>query len=473
MEHLQDPIVLSRLQFAVTAMFHILWPLVTVGLSVFLVVLEIFWLKTGDKDYYFQARFWSKLFLLNFAVGVISGVPLEFEFGTNWAPFSRLTGEFFGNILGFDAAMALMLEAGFLGIMMYGWNRVPPGMHLFATSMVALGSSLSAFWIMLANGWMQVPGGGHVEAGRYVVDSYAEALLNPHHYWGFGHMWLACAETTLFAVGGISAWYLLKRRQVQMFAKTFRLALYGVFAVSLVQVVIGDVLGYYLFDVQPAKAAAIEAHWETNQPGQGAEWNILAWPDKTTQTNTWAVAVPNFLSVLAAHSMDGKVVGLKDFVPADQPPAIPLLFYSFRVMVGIGTALAGLALVSLWYWWRRRVEPMSDRLPPWLLKMWLWSIPLGYIATECGWIVREVGRQPWAVYGLIRTEQAASNLPLASVAVSLAAFIAIYATLLVVFLLFARRIVARGADLSVPLPDYMPVAERIGKAPLGRSSHAP
>jgi len=456
MDFLHDTLLLSRLQFALTAIFHILWPLLTVGLSIFLVAVEILWLKTKDPDYFHHARFWGKLFLLNFAVGVVSGIPMEFEFGTNWAPFSRLTGEFFGNILGYDGAMALMLEAGFLGIMMFGWNRVPAGMHLFATAMVALGSSLSAFWIMIANGWMQAPTGGHIEAGRYVVDSYAEALLNPYHYWGYAHMWLACIETSLLVVGGVSAWYILKRRHQNLFRKSLKLALAGLLAAAPLQILVGDVAGLYLFDLQPAKTAAIEAHWDTNPPGQGAEWHVLAWPNKHNQANDWALSLPNALSLIATHSLDGQVKGLKAFAPADQPPAIGLIFYSFRAMLAAGLAIAALTAVSAWYGWRQRRQPITLALPPWLLKAWVAAIPLGYIATECGWIVREVGRQPWAVYGLLRTAQSASPLSPSAVATSLALFAGVYTLLLASFIVFARRIILAGPNIDQPLPALMP-----------------
>lgn len=452
MQFLNDSLVLSRLQFALTAIFHILWPLLTVGLSIFLVVLESIWLKTKDRDYYVLIRFWGKLFLLNFAIGVVSGIPMEFEFGTNWAPFSRLTGEFFGNILGYDGAMALMLEAGFLGIMMFGWNRVTPGMHLFATTMVALGSSLSAFWIMIANGWMQNPTGGHIEDGRYVVDNYAEALLNPNHYLSYGHMWLACIETTLFVIAGVSAWHLLKRRHEFLFRKCFKLALIGLLAATPLQILVGDIAGLYLFEIQPAKTAAIEGHWETNPPGQGAEWHVLAWPNKTNQNNDWAISIPNALSFIATHKIDGQVKGLKDFPYEDQPPAIPLIFYAFRLMLGIGVAMAALALVSGYYWWKNRLFPDGPKIPDWVLRGWVASIPLGYLATECGWLVREVGRQPWAVYGLLRTEHAASHLPVAAVATSLFLFAAIYSLLLITFILFAKRIILAGPDIDQPLP---------------------
>ncbi|MDP3589916.1 MAG: cytochrome ubiquinol oxidase subunit I [Methylobacter sp.] len=452
MDLLNDSLMLSRLQFAVTAMFHILWPLLTVGLSIFLVAVEAMWLKTADKDYLIHARFWAKLLLLNIGIGVVSGIPLEFEFGTNWAAFSRFSGEFFGNILGFEGAYALMLEAGFLGVMVFGWNKVPPGMHLFATAMVAFGSSLSAFWIMIANGWMQAPSGGHIESGRFVVDSYAQAILNHGYFLGFAHMWLACIETSLFVVAGISAWYLLRNCHTALFRKSFGMALAGLLLAAPLQILMGDLGGLRLFHSQPAKTAAIEAHWETNRTGEGAAWHVVGWPDKANQTNSWMISIPNGLSLIATHSLDGKVLGLKEFAIADQPPAVPLIFYSFRVMVAAGLVMAGLSLLTGWLWWRRRKARDEWTIPVWLLKSWVAAIPLGYLASECGWLVREVGRQPWAVYGLLRTEQAASNLPVGAVASSLVMFVAIYTLLLAMFLLSARRILITGPDMNPQIP---------------------
>jgi len=221
---------------------------------------------------------------------------------------------------------------------------------------------------------------------------------------------------------------------------------------------IGDIAGLQLFHTQPAKAAAIEAHWDTNPDTEGAEWNIIAWPDKASQNNTWALSIPHGLSLIVNHSLVGKVVGLKDFVPADQPPAIPLIFYTFRVMIGLGFAMTGLALVSAIVWWRRRKIADDSILPVWLLKCWVVAIPMGYIATECGWVVREVGRQPWAVYGLLRTEHAVSHLPATAVATSLVLFVAIYTLLLGLFLLFARRIFMNGPDINQQLPMYAPIS---------------
>ncbi len=452
MEILQDPVLLSRLQFAVTAMFHILWPLTTVGISLILVVFEGLWLKTGDIDHYRHARFWARLFLLNFSVGVISGLPLEFEFGTNWSRFSMVTGEFFGNILGYEGAMAFMLEAGFLGIMLFGWTRVPPVIHLLATGMVALGASLSVFWILVANSWMQTPAGIHLENNRVVVDSYFEAIFNKNMPWGVLHMWFACLATSLFVIGGLSAWYILRRRNTDFFLKSFKLALIGAIFVVPVQIYLGDGSGRHVFANQPAKGAAIEAHWMTNQEGTGAAWNLLMWPNKTDQKNDWAITVPNVLSVLATGDRHGQVQGLKSFPEADQPSAIALIFYSFRIMVVIGMAFLGLMLWTLVAWLRGQLTSGSICNNRLLLRAWIASIPLGYLATECGWIVREVGRQPWVIYGLLRTRDAASTLPASVVAVSLVSFVVIYSSLFILFLIFAARIISKGPDLSLAPP---------------------
>jgi cytochrome d ubiquinol oxidase subunit I len=453
---LTDYVLLSRLQFAVTTLFHILWPVLTIGLALFLVVTEAYWIRSGDDDYYRHARFWGRLFLLNFGVGVVTGIPLEFEFGTNWAPFSTVAGSFFGNILGFEAAMAFMLEAGFLGIMAFGWQKVPRGVHLLATCMVAFGASLSAFWIMDANSWMQTPSGGHMEGGHFVIDSYVAAILNPDMPWGVSHMWVACLETSLFVVGGISAWYVLRGRHVAFFLKSFRLALVLAVVVTPVQIWLGDSSGKVVFQEQPAKGAAIEGHWTTNAPGQPAPWAVVAWPDKAAQKNNWEIKVPDLLSVLATGSWTGTVRGLKEFAPQDQPPLLPLIFYGFRIMAGIGFALFFLMLWTGWAWWRGELRP--DRAPAncWLLRAWVAAIPLGYVAVDMGWTVREVGRQPWVIYGLLRTSQGASVLPAASVGYTLLGYFAIYAGLLVAFVVFAWRIVRNGPNLDVRVPGADP-----------------
>jgi cytochrome d ubiquinol oxidase subunit I len=433
-------------------MFHILWPVLTIGLSMFLVLLEVLWLKTRDADYYRHARFWSKLLLLNFGIGVVSGIPMEFEFGTNWAPFSIAAGDFFGNILGFEGAMAFMLEAGFLGIMLFGWQRVPAGIHLFATTMVACGASLSAFWIMVANAWMQTPAGVHFEKGVMIVDDYAAAIFNPAMPTSVLHMWLACMETSLFVIGGISAWYLLQQRDNAFFLKSFRLAVFAAIVVTPLQILVGDAGGLVIAEHQPAKLAAIEGHWQTNPPGEGAAWAILAWPDANNQRNQWSLEIPNVLSLITTHSLTGRVQGLRDFPLQDQPPVL-LPFYSFRLMVAAGMTLLGLMLWSVWRWRRGAFTAAgigSERL---LLRAWIAAIPLAYLAVEMGWITREVGRQPWIIYGMMRTEAAASALPAAAVATTLGIYAAIYALLFIVFIVFAARLIQRGPDLDIPLPE--------------------
>jgi len=444
-----DAVILSRLQFALTAMFHILWPVLTIGLSCFLVITEALWLKTGDDDYFHHARFWSRLLVLNFAVGVVSGLPLEFEFGTNWAPFAAASGDFFGNILGFEGAMAFMLEAGFIGIMTLGWQRVPRGVHFFATCMVALGASLSAFWILVANSWMQMPLGGHMEGGHFVVDDFGRAVFNTGSLLSVAHMWIACLETGLFVIGGISAWYLLRARDTAFFMKSFKLALLAATVVAPLQIWLGDSSGRWVFANQPVKGAALEGHWQTNGPGQGAAWAVLAWPDKAAQKNDWALSVPDLLSLLATHSFHGQVAGLDTVPREEQPPALPLIFYAFRIMVAIGFWFLFLTVWTLWYWAAGRLTAGRITAHRRLLRAWVVSVPLGYLAVESGWLVREVGRQPWIIYGWLKTSDAASALPAATVGASLVLFALVYTALFVMFLALARRLLREGPDLSL------------------------
>ncbi len=443
---------LSRAQFAMTAIFHILWPILTISLSAFLLIVEALWVRTGDVMYYRHARFWSKLLVLNFAVGVVSGIPMEFQFGTNWAPFSEFTGQFFGNILGFEGAMAFMLEAGFIGVMILGWERVPKGVHLFATGMVALGSSISAFWIMVANSWMQTPAGISVHDGKVFVDDYMKAIFNPDMMWGVSHMWLAAIETGLFVIAGISAYHLLRRRHAAFFMRSFKLALTLLVVVAPLQVWLGDSSGVDVFATQPAKGAAIEGHWQTNAPGTGASWSLLAWPDRKAQKNDWSLEVPGMLSVLGTHSLHGRVEGLDDIPAADQPPMLPLLYYAFRVMAGIGFLFMVLAFWTAYVFRRTRGRLDAVLEQRTLLLAWVLAIPLPYIAVESGWIVREVGRQPWVVYGLMRTRDAVSTLTNAQVGGSMAIFAGFYVVLIVCFFVFARRWLRNGPDLTLIPP---------------------
>ncbi len=447
MDLLSNTVLLSRIQFAMTVGYHIVWPTLTVGLSITLVVFEILWIAAGDDAYYAHLRFWSKLLILNFSVGVATGLVMEFQFGTNWQPFTAAAGGFFGNILGFEGTLAFMLEAGFLGIMMFGWNRVPRGLHLLSTIFVALGASLSAFWILVANSWMQTPTGGHFVNGRFVLDDFGRALFNPDMASATTHMWVACLETTAFVVGGISAWYIAKGRETGFFLKSFKTALAIALLVTPLQVFLGDAQGLAVAKEQPAKLAAIEAHWRTNEPGTPAAFNVLAWPDRGRERNSFQIQIPYLLSLLETRTLTGKVEGLKDF-PADDRPPVVIPFYGFRLMVLIGLILLGVMIWTLTLWLAGRLRPGRVERHRWLLRAWMWSLPLGYIAVEAGWLTREEGRQPWIIYGVLKTADAASHLAAWVVDLSLAGLFVIYAILTVGFLVFARRILAQGPDLG-------------------------
>jgi cytochrome d ubiquinol oxidase subunit I len=445
---------IARAQFAVTTIFHMLWPLLSIGLSLLMVVMEVIWLRTGDEVYYRQVRFWSVLFILTFGIGVASGVPLEFQFGTNWSRFSTDAGPIVGNLLAFEASMSFALEAAFLAVFIFGWNRVSRRMHLFSNIMVAFGASLSAFWIMTANSWMQTPAGATVEAGKITITNYLQAIINPDLPIAFTHIWIASIETTLFFVGGICAWYILRNRNVDFFLRTFKVMVIIGIVVAPLQIFLGDSSGLTVIKHQPAKAAAMEAHWVTNPPNTAAPWVLIAQPNEEEQKNTWEVTIPYALSILSTHSLKGQVIGLRDFPVNDQPPVIPP-FYAFRVMVLLGFVMLFLVLWALWQWYRRRlrVESTSNYKVFW--NFWLWAIPAGFLATECGWIVREVGRQPWIVYGMLRTTEGVSPVSSATFSVSLALFIVIYLLLLGLFVYFTRRVLMKGPDLTSPLPSNM------------------
>ncbi len=448
---LADTVLLSRLQFAFTTLFHMLFPLLSVGLSAFLVVTEAMWVRTGEATWYHHSRFWGRILLLNFAIGVASGLVLEFQFGTNWARFSAATGGFFGDVLGFEATMAFMLEAAFIGVMMFGWNRVSRGAHLFATLMVAFGASLSAFWILVANSWMQTPAGGTFQNGVFMVSSYTQALFNPNMPWGTSHMWVACVETTLFAVGGVSAWYIRKGRLPGFFLRSLKAALVVAVLITPLQIFLGDGSGFSLGDIQPAKVAAMEGHWETNPPGQPAAWAVVAWPDPARERNAWQIRIPYLLSLLSTRTLTGQVRGLKEFPAADRPPVL-VPFYAFRLMVLLGILMFLLMLWTVIVWARGGLREEQAGRHRWLLAAWVAAIPAGYLASDLGWAVREVGRQPWVIYGLLRTGDGASELPPSAVGGSLVVYILAYALLFAAFLFFVGRILRRGPDLDLPLP---------------------
>ncbi|ODH02255.1 cytochrome oxidase [Nostoc sp. KVJ20] len=463
MDFLSDTVALSRMQFALTAIFHMLWPVLTTGMGIYLVIVEGMWLKTRNPDYYHHARFWAKLYVLNFGIGVASGLPMEFQFGTNWAPFSEAVGDFFGSILGFEASMAFMLEAGFLGIMLFGWERVNPVIHYFATIMVAFGANLSTFWILAANSWLQTPAGGEMVNGKFVVDDYFQAILNPFMLNSVSHMFLATLETSLFVIGGISAWYILNKRHQAFFARSLKIVLATAIAVTPLQIYVGHLSAEQVADYQPTKLAAMEAKWETSPAGEPAPWSVVALPNNQTEQNDWEISIPNGLGYILEFkkNLSKPVLGLKHWKPEDRPRMVGLIYYSFRIMSGIGFFLAALMGLSVIQWLRGKLSPEAIAAQKWLLRIWILAAPLGYIAVESGWIVRCVGRQPWVLYGQIRTADGVSHLPASEVLTSLVIFAGIYTALFICALFFGSRIIRQGPNLELPVPgvDTEPVAE--------------
>jgi cytochrome bd ubiquinol oxidase subunit I len=454
MDIFSNTVALTRIQFALTAIFHMLWPVLTTGMSIYLVIMEGLWLRTRQPDYYYHVRFWSRLFLLNFGIGVATGLPLEFQFGTNWGPFSEAVGDFFGSVLGFEASMAFMLEAGFLGIMMFGWGRVSPVIHYFATIMVAFGANLSIFWIVSANSWLQTPTGGDLVNGKFIVSNYFEAILNPFMVKSVIHMFLATLETSLFVIGGISAWYILKQRHQAFFSQSLRIAIATAIAVAPLQIYLGHLSAEQVAEYQPTKLAAMESKWESSPAGKPADWSILAIPDEAHNRNSWELSVPNGLGYILEFrkNLTIPVPGLNEWARNDRPKMVGLIYYSFRMMIGIGFLLVGVMLWSAWQWFRGKLSPSEIGTQKWLLRSWIFAAPLGYIAIESGWIVRCVGRQPWVLYGKIRTADGVSNLPASNVLTTLILFTLVYSVLLVTTLYFASKIIGEGPNLELPLP---------------------
>ena len=408
---------LSRLQFAWVMSFHILFPAFTIGTAAWLAFIEGVWLvKRTDlwRDLYF---FWLKIFAVAFGMGVVSGIVMSFQFGTNWAGFSIVAGNVVGPLLNYEVLTAFFLEATFLGVMLFGWKKVSDGMHFLATCMVSLGTLLSSFWIMSANSWMQTPAGYEIRDGVFYPADWWQVIFNPSFLVRLPHMVLAAFISTAMVVGGVSAVYLLKGRFVDRAGAMLKLALAFLAIVIPIQIVIGDMAGLKVREYQPAKLAAIEARWET---ASSVPLALFAWPDEQAETNRYALEVPRLGSLILTHSWDGQVKGLKDF-PRDERPPVKIPFFSFRVMVGLGLLMLALALLGLWRW--KRGSLLRDR---WYLKAWVAMIPSGFVALLTGWWVAEVGRQPWVVQGLMRTSQAASDVPASSVLASLITFVVVY-----------------------------------------------
>ncbi len=414
-----DVLFLSRLQFAVATYFHFLFVPLTLGLSLLVAIMQTKWYRSGDPDYLRMTKFWGKLFLINFAIGVVTGITLEFQFGTNWSRYSIFVGDVFGSLLAIEATSAFFLESTFLAVWFFGWDRISKKLHLASIWLVAIGSNLSAFWILAANAWMQSPVGYEIRNGRAELTDFFAVIFQPFEVLEFIHTIGGAYILAGFFVLGISAWHLLRRNEQTFFRKSFSLAAVWTLVFALFEVLQGHMNAEILHHKQPMKLAAMEAHWETKA---GAPMHLILWPDAENERNSVeALTVPSLLSILANYDPDTEVKGLKSVPPADRPPVLPT-FLAFRAMVGLAFVFIALSAWAV----LKRGDPEGS---PLLLKLLVFAIPLPYIANELGWTVAEIGRQPWIVYGVMRTSDAVSPIAGSQVAVSVVAFIVVYTLL--------------------------------------------
>ena len=443
-----DPVLLARIQFAFTISFHIVFPSLSIGLGSYLAVLEGLWLWTGREHYIELFRYWVKAFALSFGMGVVSGIVLSYQFGTNWSVFSDKTGPVLGPLLGYEVLTAFFLEAGFLGIMLFGVNRVPKAVHFGATIAVAIGALISAFWILAANSWMQTPAGYSVnEAGQFVPEDWLAIIFNPSFPYRLVHMVLAAYLATAFLVGAAGAWHLLNGRHGAMTRTMFSMAMWMAALVTPLQVIAGDLHGLNTFEHQPAKVAAMEGHFEAEQ--RGAPLVLFGLPDMQAGEMRYAVTVPKLGSLILTHELEGAVRGLKSW-PREDWPRVPIVFWSFRVMVGLGLLMLATGLAGLWLRYRCRLYD-SRLFARWCLAMG----PSGFVALLAGWFVTETGRQPYTVYGLLRTEDSVSPIASLGVAGSLLAFVAVYLVVFGAGVWYLLRLMAMNPDAP---PAELPAA---------------
>ncbi len=442
-----DVEILSRVQFATTIAFHYIFPPMSIGLGLMLVIMEGTYMKTGNELYHRMTRFWVKIFGLIFALGVASGIVMEFQFGTNWAAYSRYVGDIFGAALAAEGIFAFFLESGFLAILLFGWDKVKPGTHFFATIMVAAGAHFSAIWIVVANSWQQTPAGYHLvprgDGYRAELTNFSEAVFNPSFLDRISHVYMGAWQAGAFLVLSVSAFYLLKKKHQDFAKASIKIALSLAVFASVLQLVTGHSSGVGIAETQPAKLAAYEGLWDTQA---GADAYIMGWVDEESE-KTVGVAVPGLLSWLVHGDADASVTGLREFVPEDRPP-VNIVFQSYHIMVAIGMLLIAISLVSLFFWWRGKLFETR-----WLLWILVFSVLGPHIANQLGWLSAEVGRQPWIVYDLLRTSDGLSaSVSANEVLTSLVLFGLIYLLLFVLFVYLLNEKIQHG-------PEEVPVEE--------------
>ena len=443
-----DAVLLARIQFAFTVAFHIIFPSFTIGLAAFIATLLVRWRLTGEEKFHRLARFWTKIFAVSFAMGVVSGIVLSYQFGTNWSRFSEVAGNVMGPLLGYEVLTAFFLEATFLGIMLFGWQKVPPNLHVTAAVLVAVGTSMSAFWILSANSWMHTPTGHEMRDGiAYPVD-WMTIVFNPSFPYRFAHMFTSAYLTTSLVVLSVGARYLTQGRFIDEAKTMVRMGLGMVAVLAPLQLFIGDAHGLNTAQHQPAKVAAMEAHWDGSKP---ADLVLFAWPDEKAEMNHFEISIPNLASFIITHDVNGLFKGLKDFKAEERPPVKPV-FFAFRVMVGIGMLMIAIGAVGAFLWWRKTVFE-----PNWYLTPLTYAWPLGFIAILAGWWVTETGRQPYVVYGILKTVDAVSPVAFGAVLTSLILFVLVYTSVFSMGILYINKLIEKGpAGKAAEAPDALP-----------------
>ena len=443
-----DATFLARIQFAFTISFHIIFPTFSIGLAAFIATLLIRWRLTGEEHFHRLARFWTKIFAVSFAMGVVSGLVLSYQIGTNWARFSTVTGNVLGPLMGYEVLTAFFLEASFLGIMLFGWSRVSPNLHVASAVLVAIGTSISAFWILAANSWMHTPAGHEMKDGIAYPLDWLQIIFNPSFPYRFSHMFTAAYLTTSLVVLAVGARYLMKGRYIEEAKTMMRMGLGMVAILAPLQAVIGDMHGINTAEYQPAKIAAMEAHWDGSKP---AALILFAIPNSKEERNDFEISIPNLASLIITHDMNGLFKGLKDFKPEDRPP-IPQIFFSFRVMVGIGFAMIGIGFIGAFLWLRGTLFETR-----WYLGAVQHAWPLGFIAILAGWWVTETGRQPWIATGILRTADAISPVAAWAVLTTLILFVLIYSSVFSMGIYYINKLIEKGpSGAAVAPPSGMP-----------------
>jgi cytochrome d ubiquinol oxidase subunit I len=428
---------LARIQFGFTVSFHIIFPSITIGLASYLAVLEGLWLWKQQEVYRGLYLFWSRIFAVNFAMGVVSGLVMAYQFGTNWSHFSAFAGSITGPLLAYEVLTAFFLEAGFLGVMLFGWSKVGPGLHFFATLMVAIGTLISATWILASNSWMQTPQGFEIVDGRVVPVDWLKVIFNPSFPYRLAHMTLGAYLATALFVGAAGAWHVLQGNATPAVRTMLSMALWMVLGVAPLQIAVGDAHGLNTVAHQPAKIAAMEGHWR-NVPGKGMPLILFGWPDMQAEKTRFAVEIPRLGSLILTHSLDGQLPGLSELPPGERPSST-VVFWTFRAMVGLGLLML---LLGLWgAWLRGRGRLHDERI---FLRFAVLMGPAGLMAILAGWLTTEIGRQPWVVYGVLHTRDAVSGHSAIAVSTTLGIFVVTYFAAFGTGIRYMLRLVAQG-----------------------------